>query len=112
MGDMTHCPSRKLNGRGRRKGNILARSLPAGYRHNAKDQVWKRVRFEECYRAGPSSLGANWECRQYQERGTSLGDPVRSACEQKYGAASVEEKVAAVRRMAGLALLGGEHAAN
>ena len=42
--------------------------------------------------------------RLAEQRGTSLGDLVRSACEQEYGAASVEEKVAAVRRLARLAL--------
>ena len=38
------------------------------------------------------------------QRGTSLGDLVRSACEREYGAPSREEKVAAVRRLAGLKL--------
>ena len=38
------------------------------------------------------------------QRGKSLGELVRSACEHEYGSASAEDKVAAVRRMAGLAL--------
>jgi hypothetical protein len=38
------------------------------------------------------------------QKGTSLGELVRSACEHEYGAAPAEEKLAAVRRMAGLAL--------
>jgi len=42
--------------------------------------------------------------RLAEQRGTSLGELVRSSCEDVYGAASAEEKVAAVRRMAGLAL--------
>jgi predicted DNA-binding protein len=39
-----------------------------------------------------------------EQRGTSLGELVRSACEREYGAAPAEEKVAAVRRMAKLTL--------
>jgi len=39
-----------------------------------------------------------------EQRGTSLGDLVRSACEHEYGRADPEEKVAAIRRMAHLAL--------
>jgi predicted DNA-binding protein len=39
-----------------------------------------------------------------EQKGTSLGELVRSACEHEYGAAPVEERVAAVRRMTGLAL--------
>jgi hypothetical protein len=42
--------------------------------------------------------------RLAEQRGTSLGELVRSACERQYGSASAEEKVAAVRRMAGFAL--------
>ena len=42
--------------------------------------------------------------RLAEQRRTSLGELVRSSCEHAYGAASVEEKVNAVRRMAGLAL--------
>ena len=42
--------------------------------------------------------------RLAEQRETSLGELVRSACERAYGSASAEEKVAAVRRMAGLAL--------
>jgi predicted DNA-binding protein len=38
------------------------------------------------------------------QMGTSLGELVRSACEHEYGAAPAEEKLAAVRRMVGLAL--------
>jgi predicted DNA-binding protein len=39
-----------------------------------------------------------------ESKGTSLGELVRSACEHEYGVASVEEKVAAVRRMVALRL--------
>ncbi len=39
-----------------------------------------------------------------EQRRTSLGDLVRSACEQQYGMVPAAEKVAAVRRMAALAL--------
>jgi hypothetical protein len=42
--------------------------------------------------------------RLAERKGTSLGELVRSACEHEYGAASVEEKVAAVRRMVALGL--------
>lgn len=42
--------------------------------------------------------------RLAEQKGTSLGDLVRSACEREYGAAPAEEKLAAVRRMVGLAL--------
>ena len=38
------------------------------------------------------------------QRGTSLGDLVRTACEREYGAASPADKIAAIRRMAELAL--------
>jgi len=36
------------------------------------------------------------------QRGTSLGDLVRSACERQYGASSREERIAAVRRIVSL----------
>ena len=39
-----------------------------------------------------------------EQRGTSLGDLVRSACEHEYGRTAPEEKVAAIRRMAQLGL--------
>jgi hypothetical protein len=39
-----------------------------------------------------------------EQRGTSLGDLVRSACEHEYGRVAPEEKVAAIRRMANLGL--------
>jgi hypothetical protein len=42
--------------------------------------------------------------RLAEQQGTSLGELVRSACEREYGAAPAAEKVAAVRRMATLAL--------
>ena len=42
--------------------------------------------------------------RLAQQHGTSLGDLVRSACEHQYGMIPAAEKVAAVRRMAALAL--------
>jgi hypothetical protein len=38
------------------------------------------------------------------QKRTSLGELVRSACEHEYGAVPVAEKLAAVRRMVGLAL--------
>jgi hypothetical protein len=38
------------------------------------------------------------------QRGTSLGDLVRSACDREYGSASSEEKLAAVRKLAALGL--------
>lgn len=38
------------------------------------------------------------------ERGTSLGELVRSACDREYGSASREEKLAAVRKLAALRL--------
>jgi hypothetical protein len=38
------------------------------------------------------------------ERGTSLGELVRSACDREYGSASREEKLAAVRKLASLHL--------
>jgi hypothetical protein len=37
-------------------------------------------------------------------RGTSLGDLVRQACESEYGEPTQEEKIAAVRRIAALKL--------
>ncbi len=42
------------------------------------------------------------------ERGTSLGDLVRTACERQYGEPSREEKRAAVRRLAALDLPVGD----
>jgi hypothetical protein len=42
--------------------------------------------------------------RLAEQKGTSLGELVRRACEREYGAATAEEKLAAVRRMVGLAL--------
>ncbi len=39
-----------------------------------------------------------------EQRRTSLGELVRSACEHQYGMVPAAEKVAAVRRMAALAL--------
>ena len=39
-----------------------------------------------------------------EQKGTSLGELVRSACEREYSATPPEEKLAAVRRMVGLAL--------
>lgn len=38
------------------------------------------------------------------QKGTSLGELARSACVREYCAASVEEKIATVRRLAGLQL--------
>jgi len=38
------------------------------------------------------------------EKRTSLGELVRSACEQRYGAPSPQEKLTAVRKLAGLSL--------
>ena len=38
------------------------------------------------------------------QRGTSLGELVRSACDREYGSASREEKLAAVRKLAALRL--------
>ena len=42
--------------------------------------------------------------RLAEQKRTSLGDLVRSACEHEHGAVPAPEKVAAVRRMAALAL--------
>jgi predicted DNA-binding protein len=42
--------------------------------------------------------------RLAQQKGTSLGDLVRSACKHEYGGATAEEKLAAVRRLANLKL--------
>ena len=39
-----------------------------------------------------------------EERHTSLGDLVRSACETQYGAPTREEKIASVRRLAAMNL--------
>ena len=39
-----------------------------------------------------------------EQKGTSLGELVRSACEREYGVAPAGERLAAVRRMAELAL--------
>lgn len=39
-----------------------------------------------------------------EQRRTSLGELVRRACEHEYGTATVEEKMAAVQQLAGLAL--------
>lgn len=41
-------------------------------------------------------------------RGVSMGDLVRRACEQQYGAASRDERLAAVRDLAALSLPVGE----
>jgi predicted DNA-binding protein len=46
--------------------------------------------------------------RLAQQRGSSLGELVRSACEQQYGAPSREERLAAVRRIAELNLPVGD----
>ena len=42
--------------------------------------------------------------RLAEQKGTSLGELVRSACEREYGGATAEEKLAAVRRLASLKL--------
>ena len=42
--------------------------------------------------------------RLAEQQATSLGELVRSACKHQYGMVPAEEKVAAVRRMAALAL--------
>lgn len=42
--------------------------------------------------------------RLAKQKGTSLGDLVRSACERQYGLATVEERLAAVEALAGLDL--------
>ena len=42
--------------------------------------------------------------RLAKQKGTSLGDLVRSACERQYGLANVEERLAAVEALAGLDL--------
>jgi hypothetical protein len=42
--------------------------------------------------------------RLAEQHGTSLGELVRRACEHQYGTLPAEERVAAVRRMAALAL--------
>ena len=42
--------------------------------------------------------------RLAKQRGVSLGDLVRTACQREYGAPSPEEKMAAVRRIAALKL--------
>ena len=42
--------------------------------------------------------------RLARQKGTSLGDLVRSACERQYGLASLEERVAAVESLAALEL--------
>ena len=42
--------------------------------------------------------------RLAQQKGTSLGELVRSACKREYGGATTEEKLAAVRRLTGLEL--------
>ncbi len=42
--------------------------------------------------------------RLAQQKGTSLGNLVRSACERQYGLATVEERLAAVEALAGLDL--------
>lgn len=42
--------------------------------------------------------------RLARQKGTSLGDLVRSACERQYGLASPEERVAAVEALAALDL--------
>jgi len=42
--------------------------------------------------------------RLAEQHGTSLGELVRSACKHQYGMVPAAEKVAAVRRMAALAL--------
>jgi hypothetical protein len=39
-----------------------------------------------------------------EQRGTSLGDLVRSACQRQYGSPAPEEKIAAIRRIATLKL--------
>ena len=43
-----------------------------------------------------------------EQRSTSLGDLVRSACEREYGTPSREERIAAVRRLAALKLPAGD----
>jgi hypothetical protein len=42
--------------------------------------------------------------RLAEQKGTSLGELVRSACQREYGGATAEEKLAAVRRLASLKL--------
>jgi len=42
------------------------------------------------------------------EKGTSLGELVRSACEQSYGVPSPQDRLAAVRKLAGLNLPVGD----
>ena len=42
--------------------------------------------------------------RLAKQKGTSLGDLVRSACERQYGLATPEERLAAVEALAGLDL--------
>ena len=42
--------------------------------------------------------------RLAQQKGTSLGDLVRSACEKLYGLATLEERLAAVEALAALDL--------
>ena len=42
------------------------------------------------------------------QRGTSLGELVRTACERQYGRASKEQRLAAVRRLAALHLPVGD----
>jgi predicted DNA-binding protein len=42
--------------------------------------------------------------RLAESRGTSLGELVRSACEREYAAATTEERIEAVRRLADLKL--------
>ena len=39
-----------------------------------------------------------------RHRGVSLGELIRAACEKQYGRPSVEERLAAVRRLGSLAL--------
>ncbi len=43
-------------------------------------------------------------CRLAAQRGVSMGDLVRRACEQQYGQATPEERLAAVRALAALSL--------
>jgi len=46
--------------------------------------------------------------RLAKQKGVSLGELVRSACERQYGLVSKEDRLEAVRNLAGLALPVGE----
>ena len=47
-------------------------------------------------------------CRLAKQKGVSLGELVRSACEKQYGLASREDRLEAVRSLASLSLPVGE----